>query len=315
MRSNWTPWDLVKARPQVLDSNQQGIVAIHSFDPYIEKIFLKRIPQKGQLIPVLGSELTLEWIDRNLSTMDLFGAGESYLVMCAEDLPNGTKELLLQNQLVIDGRLIVFLFSKSGVFFDKWSKNGQGEFIKIEAPKFWDSRKLLDFLARELSVNLPYDLSSMLLETLNTDDSSELYHFLEMLKVYSEIDVPPSCTMAQDLLGNKKLDQFRLSSLFCQKRWEQFWPPLAEEEYTFDQLRSLFFFMSSHLFKVYDPSYAQGKGKLSKYDQEILAYSKKWDRKELLRYIRLFSQLEQRCKARDEGVIQDIRLAYLSSQR
>lgn len=313
MRSNWTPWDLIKSRPQIISPDQEGIVAINSFDPYVEKLLLNRIPHKKKLIPILGSEITPEWIENHLQTMDLFGGGESYMIMCGEELPAATKEILLNNQISAEGRLLLFLFSKSGTFFEKWSKSGVGEFIKVEAPKFWDNRKLLDFLAREMQVSLPYDVSNLLLETLNTDDSAELYHMLGMLKIYSQLDLPPTYEGTKELLDSEKLDHFKFASNYCQKRPSQFWQPLASGQFTFDQLRSLFFFMSGHLFKVFDPSYVQAKNKLSKYDQEILAYSKKWDRKELLKAIRQFSQFEVRCKAKDDALFEEIRLTYLAS--
>ena len=202
----------------------------------------------------------------------------------------------------------------NGSFFEKWSKTGEGEFVKVEPAKFWEVKKLLDFLCNELQITIPYDVSTFLLESLNTEDSGELYHFLSLLRLYAQIGVSPSIEISRELLDSAKLDQFKLANLFCQKRHAQFWDILVAGQYSFEQLRGFFFFMSSHLFKIYDPSHIQGKSKPSKYDQEILAFSKKWKGDELQKYIRTFAQLEQRCKARDERVYQDLRLAFLQLQ-
>lgn len=314
MRSNWTPWDLLKSRPTILPPHQQGIVAIHSPDAYIEKMLVNRLPHKSHLTVLVGSDMTAEWVENNLLTTDMFSAGDSYLILNSEDIPANVKDLLFGNQVAITDRLVVFLFSKSGVFFEKWSKNGDAEFIKVEQAKFWEVKKLLDLLCQELKISIPYDVSNFLLESINTDDSGELYHFLGLLRLHAMIGVLPSIEIAKELLNSSKLDQFKLATLFCQKRYAQFWDILVTGQYTFDQLRGFFLFMSSHLFKVYDPSYLRAKSKPSKYDQEILAFNKKWKSDELQVQIELFAKLEQKCKARDDQVYQLMRLSFLKIQ-
>ncbi len=311
MRSNWAIWDFLKSRPNIISGNSVGVLSLYFADPYFEKIALSRLTQKNKLVPLVGSEITRDWIENNLLTMDLFGSNDSYLILLAEDIPAATKDYLLTNPLTLDNRLLVFSFSRNGTFFDKWSKLDHGEFIKFEAVKFWEGRKLIDFLCQEFKLTLPYEVSNFLLESISIDDSSELYHFLGLLQLYSQSGTAINLGLAQELLGNAKLDHFKLANLFCQRKFPQFWLEIENGNYSFDQLRSFFFFMSSHLFKIYDPKYLEAKNKLSKYDQEILAYSKKWKQDELLGAIRHFSELELKGKAKDHDLLQAIREQFI----
>ncbi len=315
MRSNFSPWDFIKSNPDVRPSNSEGIFAINSCDPYVEKIIIDRLEQSsfnGNLIPILGTDLTIDWIENNLLSLGLFGGGDSYLVLHAEDISAKVKDYMISNSLAVEGRYLVLCFSKGSRLFDTLSKKLDGEYINITAPKFWEGRKLLDFLSEELKVRLPYNVSNYLLEAVQTDDSSELYHCLNLIKLHFE-DRPIDLDKVKGLIATSKLDNFKFATLFGQKKFAQFWKELDAIELTFEQLRTFFSFMAGHLYKMFDPSYSSKKGRLTKYDQEILALSKRWDKEELQEKIRQFSELEVLAKSKDSSIFQKIRVDYIQS--
>lgn len=314
MRSNFSPWDFIKSNPEIIPSSSEGIFAIASCDPFIEKIIIDRMNRgyfKAGLIPVLGSDLTPEWIENNLLTYDMFGGSDSYLVLHADDISTMVKNYIVETKVKVEGRHLVLCFSKGGTLFEKLSKELDGEFVKINPPKFWEGRKLLDFLCEEKRVRPPYEVSTYLLGALSSEDSTELVQALNMIKLHFADNQNISIDRVKELITASKLDNFKLATLFGQKKLSDFWNELISLDNTFDQLRGFFSFMEGHLFKMYDPSYTGPKGKLSKYDQEILTLSRKWQKDELLKSIRLFSEYEIMAKSKDQNLIHMMRLQYV----
>ena len=313
MRSSFSPWDFIKSNPQVRPKSPEGIFAISSYDPYIEKIVIDRFSRSSfgeDLTPILGSDLTIEWIENNLLSLGLFGGGGSYLVLHAEGITSTVCDFMIEKSLAVQGGYLVLCFSKGGPLFETLSKKLPGEYIKINAPKFWEGRKLLDFLSGELRVRLPYNVSTYLLEAVNSEDCSELYHCLNLIKLHFD-DQNIDLERVKGIIATSKLDNFKFATLFGQKKFSSFWRELDSLDVTFDQLRIFFSFMEGHLYKMYDTSYAAKKGALSKYDQGIIALSKRWTTDELQFQIRQMAELEVMAKSKDVTLYQNIRLKYI----
>ena len=80
----------------------------------------------------------------------------------------------------------------------------------------------------------------------------------------------------------------------------------------YEWLRALFSMMQGHLTKVLAPEELRQKAKLSKYDQSILVVSENWKRADILRYLKMFSELEILAKSSDQLLINKLRLETLN---
>lgn len=304
MHSKWKIWDFLRSRPTVLQAGPK-IIAFSCFDPLVFKILKERLDMslfaENKLNVLLGKEISDVWFDDNFKSLGLFGNSDSYLIHFSEDLKAQIKDDLLNSEnLILTDRFVLLSFTKEDSFFKKLQKNKSElvETIQIQAPAFWEDDELIDFVCDDQKVYLTNSAKQFIKENLPFQVNS-YYQLINQLKVnypnknnIDLIDVKP-------LISEFKVDQFQLAELFGSKKLKLFYKKLIEGHEQGHELISIFYFLQSHLLKVYDTSYLQGKTKLTKYDRQILAQSKLWSKKDLTRSISYLGDLLILSKRKD----------------
>jgi hypothetical protein len=313
MLSEWNPWDFVKANPDVVRTDFQGPTGIWFFSAEIEPIILKRLPvQKysaDQKRVVLGDQLTRDWIERYLMAEDLFSAQESFLVLHAQNIPvDGLNYLKEHGDHIVKD--VLFSFTKETKSLSSFFKDVPFAFHRIGAPKFYESGKLLSFLAAEFGGTLHYEVQNYLLEALDNDVESFVNALQKLTNHYSDLSkVTPD--QVRSVVGVSRLDQFKMAQALSQKKFKFFFEKLSQTQLDFEQWRELFSFLQGHLLKLADPSYMQNKKRLSKYDQEIKSASKLWSEEELLHFSKYFIERETEAKQKSFLLTANLRKSYL----
>ncbi|OUR96329.1 hypothetical protein A9Q84_08210 [Halobacteriovorax marinus] len=314
--SKWFPWDFQKSCPNTIDIKKPGLHAIQFCDEFISHILLENLPKElsenGALFKVNAADLTPDWFEEKFLTMSLFGTQDSYLVIESHNLNAKTKKWLEENPFEITDKFLIFSFPKSSKIFDSFSKKLKGEFIKIEAPRFWEGMQHLEFICDYFDLSLPMNVKNYLLQSLE-NSSYEFYQAANLIQLYFPGGSHIKLEYIQKLIRSNKLDHFALASMFGTKRRADFFNLLSSKELDFEQMRFLFNFMQGHLFKMMDTSYCDGKARLSKYDKEILSHSKAWGRDELQVELHLFGELEVEAKSKNPLLKNRLRLEYLAS--
>ncbi|WP_127714958.1 hypothetical protein [Halobacteriovorax sp. HLS] len=314
--SKWFPWDFLKSHPHTIDFNKKGFYAIQFCDEFVSHILMERLPSEltdsGNFFKVSAADLTPDWFEEKFQTMSLFAQNESYLVIESQNLPAKTKTWLEENPLSLDDQFLIFSFPGTSKVYDSFAKKINGEFIKIEAPRFWENLLHLEFICAHFNLSLPMNVKNYLIQSLE-NTSYEFFQAASLLNLYFPGGANIQLEYVQKLIRPNKLDHFSLASSFGSKNKSRFYKVLTASELDFDQLRSLFFFMQNHLFKLMDPSYCDGKSRLSKYDKEILSHSKAWSASELQKEMHIFGELELAAKSKSPLLKNRLRLEYLSS--
>lgn len=311
MFSKWFPWDFVKNNPTTIEEQHKGVIVLWSFDPFVEKMLLSRIPKhqfSEGLVTITGNDFTVDWIEENLNTMDMFAGNTSYQILLADQIPQKTRTWLLENQLDLGDRRLIFCFRSDSTFLKSLEKNVPGIYLKVEAPRFWENGKLLTFLADQLGIRLVYDVHAYLLEAV----PNTVGDFVNALKTIG-LNCPGQIDLktVRELIQPGRIDQFKLASMLAGKKRVAFFKDLVEIDSNFDDLRSLFSFMQGHLLKLLDPSYIKKKSRPSKYDQEIMAHSRLWSKTELLCEMKTMGELEILAKKKTNQLKRRLEQEYL----
>ena len=304
MSSKWNPWDFFKSHPRELKANDFFVSALSFFDPFVEDLFKSKLrvllSNQKELRLYLGSEITTDWWEGEWKTLDFFSSECFYLVISAGDIPKNAQAMILEDLKKTTaedgiGKEICFCFSGSHAFFDALAKQKIVDSHKIEAPKFWEWNKYLLFLAEEKKFPLNYETEQFLLDVL-TPSGEEFSRAIDILKL--TFGTPERLTREdlKKVFQNEHVDFFQMASFFGGKSFQKFYEDLIPFAQDLELMRSLSSFMQTHLLKILDPSYTQDKNRLSKYDQEIVAHSKRWKPRELMVAIRFFGNLEKMAK-------------------
>jgi len=314
--SKWFPWDYLKANQQTLNPSKSGVYSFQFCDEFVGHIILELLPKEltksGNFFKINGADITIDWLEDKFKTISLFSTNESYLVIEAQNLPQKTKKWLEENPLEITDQFLIFSFSKPSKTFEQLSKKMSGEFIKIEAPRFWEGLQHLEFICNFFNLSLPMNVKNYLLGALE-NTSYEFFQAANLLSLYFPGGVDIRLDYVQRLIRPSKLDHFQLANLFGTKKRSHFFGMLSSKDIDFEQLRSLFTFMQGHLFKMMDTSYCDGKSRLSKYDKEILSHAKAWSVDDLQRECHLFGELEIDAKSKSPLLKNRLRVEYLAS--
>lgn len=89
--------------------------------------------------------------------------------------------------------------------------------LHVEAPRFWELNKLLDFVCTHLRLPLSYDAKNWILNSLE-NNLSTFYNSCCLIKLNFPDAREVSLNDIKELLTLEKLDQFALASLFARKR-------------------------------------------------------------------------------------------------
>ena len=289
------PWDFVRAQRDVVNPSNKGLFGYHFFDPFVEKIILSKMPKtlfEGDHLHILsGSEITVEWLEENIKGLDLFSTNSSYLVLQADQMSKKVKDFILEEMEDWGERYFILVFHGDLKYMEKLAKKNKGEFYKIEAPRFWEAQKLLQFLCEQTHIQLSYDIQSYIVEAI-PNQAGDFIGALKTIALHFPKGQKMELKKVKEILHTQRLDQFVMASNFCERKWQKFYPSLIDGEFDFDTLRTFFAFMQGHLHKVADTSYTQGKSRLSKYDNQILAHAKMWKAGDLREEMRFFGELE-----------------------
>jgi hypothetical protein len=287
MHSKERPWSFFQSFP--LDPTL-GFFAVFCYDPYLERMIQSRWSAKVKKSSythhvLMGHDLTPEWMEDNLSSPDLFAQQKSYTIFKSEDIPLATQQALLDYRPE-NSTLLFLSFSRARPLFEKIRQSTIATFA-IEAPKFWESEQLLNFLAKELKVPLNQKIKGHILRNI----PHEAGPFINALKLiilhYKEITsktlpliIPPS-----------RVDNFELASLYSKKQFKRFFSQLLSLDISPKEWQRFFNFMTSHLIKL--------TGKLegrSQYEKNLAKQQALWSWGEIQESITLFGDLQTAVK-------------------
>lgn len=299
MYSKWKVWDFFKSKNTSIPFDSYGIHAFYTFDSLIASFVKDSLPvlDNGDSYQVLmGAQVTVEWFEDNFKSLDLFGNNQSYFIHFAEKLNSEILDLIIEGDLLLDNRFLILSFSSSTDAFKALSKKESIQSIEITEPMFWEYRELLEFLSSKLGVFLDYEASSFMIESIDPT-CQEFFRYLNQLGVlYPETTIKKEQII--DILGSSRLDQFRLADLFGSKKFTLFFEELTKLEIDENSLRIFFMFMQKHMGKISDLRFLDNKSKLSKYDRQLIAHNKLWDKASVNRSIKYFKGLEQNLKTK-----------------
>jgi DNA polymerase III delta subunit len=273
------PWDVLRERPTLIDSDYKGLYTLNSYDPYLEKIALGKIPPHllaDEKLSVLnGKEVTGAWLEDNILTMDFFSTNQSYLVLFAEELPVTAQEILLADEIDWGNRYFILSMTKETKFLAALNKMKNTCAIKIEAPKFWESAKLIQYLCAEMKMKLAHDIQSYLVEVIPPEPGL-LIQNLKKIKLLLGPDSRLSLNQIKEVIDEQRIDQFEIANLYGEKKWKELFSKVLEHSDDFEGLIPLFSFLQSHLLKIADTGYMAKKNRLSKYDRTVEAQKALW---------------------------------------
>lgn len=157
MYSNFYFWDFVKNVKSVVDDKITGFYVLMCYDVFIEKILLSKIDKSKTKFTIFsGIELTVDWLENNVNTMDFFSENDSYIVILADQMNKKVKEFIAEGKLDLFSRYFLLCFNSDTKYFDSLKKNLEGQYYKVDPLRFWEGQKLLQFLANEMNIRLNY---------------------------------------------------------------------------------------------------------------------------------------------------------------
>lgn len=317
MPSKQFPWEFIKSHKETIDVKKPGMWGLHFPDIYCERVFIDRIPRQlggGVLHTLHASDINVDWLENTINTVDFFSSQDSYLIIESQNLSTAVVKFLTEKKLTIEDRFLIFSFNKSSTIFDKIEKANDGNFIKVESPKFWEFNKYLDFFTDILGVDLSNDAKNYLLSSVESDGAS-FFNALNILKLYQEDGMAIQAATVKELIGQTKIDNFEMANMFCAKGFKGFFGRLVQIEDDYDGLRGVFSFMQSHLFKIIDTSQTEAKTRQSQYDRAIIQAKRLWQKDDLVRAMQMFSEFEVLAKSKDRALVTQLRLKYFRSPK
>jgi hypothetical protein len=299
MHSKWQIWDFFSSVQKDFLSECQGVIALNTFDPICLKLakdYLTRGMGNRVLHYKMAAEVSKGWIEEEFQTLSFFGGQDNFFIHQAQDLPADVLELILK--LELQGRFILLSFETDNAAWKKILKDARVETLQVEAPKFWEPNKLLDFVCTYLRLPLSYESKSWMLEAME-NNLPTFYNSASLLKLNYPEAAEVNLAQVKELLTLEKLDQFALASLYARRKPREFFERLIPLLGDFDRMRGFFNFLQSHLIKMMDPSYLSQKPRLTQYDKDLQNTSKLWKPQELAREVERFNRWELMCKKKE----------------
>lgn len=310
------PWDIMGKHAYLLEESTKGLYAFQCYDPYIEKIFLNKIPShfygaSGRLV-MEGAHVTLDWFKENIESLDFFLNDQSYLIMQGELIPSDTLEYIANSDIDWGDRYFIILFHSEVKVFAKLKKKKNATFIKVESARFWEGQKLLQFLCDQIGLSLPYNIQNYIVEAI-PNEPGILIQSLKKINQYLKDGGRLDLRDIQKLISVEKIDQFEMARLYGEKRWELVFEKLLIHGHDFDGLRQIFTFLQGHLIKIADPSYIRKKTRASKYDKNIESQSALWKTQEVRTELSFLASCEILAKSKSNTLVDKLRLRLLKS--
>jgi len=316
MFSSFFPWEFKSNYPTLLKEGSFGLYAFSCYDPFLEKIFLNSVPEHfldgGKWSVVNAQEITVNWLEDNLKTLDFFSSGQSYKVLMSEILSTPVQDFLLNEDIDWGNRYFLLNFIKENKFFDKLKKKQEVHCYKIKTPNFWENDKLMKFICEQMSLPVSYRIQSYLVEHV----PAGVAEYIHILKKLTFLGRPIQSLSIQDIqqeLERDKFDTFLLARLWGSKKHQNFFEKILPFTNDFLEMIKFFGFMQSHILKMVDTSYMASKSRPSKYDREIELHSKIWDELELRDELKFFGKCELLAKQKSSQLRNLLRLRLISS--
>jgi DNA polymerase III delta subunit len=287
-----------------------GVYVLRSEVPYFTHLITKNFNPKfkNERAVKVGSELTTPWIEETFYNYSLFENYKNLLVLDAFTLSLPVLEELLKAQEKRPDFCVVFLSEKALKNEAALKKDARVNWIGIEAPKFWQTNELFNYLINSMSLQLRPEIKNYLLEAKGSD-ATELYQALSVLQANSEMI--NDLARIKELIPNEHVDVFALAQLFCQKKTKYFFNEVIKKENNFESLRQLFGFMQGHLLKLLKAEDLKQKAKPNQYEKQIIEARKLWNDQDISKQILFFARLEVEAKKRSTTLIHYLRLYAL----
>jgi hypothetical protein len=306
MLSKWKIWDYVNGSKS--KDLPFGVYALSSYDTFFISTLKKYLTANSSYVTLNANEISTTWVESNFKSLGLFGNTDSFCISLSDRLSIDVKEMFLNDELMLENRHLFFIFDKADDFFKKLTQLDHVNGIKIEAPAFWEYDKLLDFIADREGVHLSFGAKQKIIEYVDPTVSN-FFNIINKLKVnFSQESI--SEVMLSEVLEKNKLDNFEMANLFGYKKMASFYKRILDVDPDFETLRSLFYFLQTHMSKISDPRFIGKKSKPSKYDKQILSQSKVWKLSELLLVMEFLRTLEHKAKTKNNFLKSDLRSAY-----
>lgn len=291
-----------------------GKVVLQGFDPLALRLMkdhlLLGVDKGSRPILLDGPELKLEWLEEQFLMLGLFGNSESYVINRPDEASAAVKEFLLRDDLLLEGRVLAFALQSESSWAKKLLKQPNVSHVQIEAPRFWETAKLVDFLCSHHALPLRHDAKAYLLQSVEPE-FMPLYDACRLIKLNYPSASEVTLAQVQEVVGVDRLDQFALATEMGKKAWKPFFNRLLEVEYDPTRLIQVFAFLQGHLLRLADPSYLQSKARLSQYDKEIQALGKIWRPREVRETLKRLQSWEIAAKSKDPLLVSWLRQARL----
>jgi hypothetical protein len=149
---------------------------VNSIDKAI-LVYIKQEVESWLLVDCLGiccyftkdesTRIKKDWIEDEFKSLSLFSDSESFFIHQANDL---NAELIdCFSSIQITDRFVILSFENDQTSWKKVVKEEKIQAITIEAPKFWETNKLLDFCCHYLKLRLSHDSRTWILEVLENN--------------------------------------------------------------------------------------------------------------------------------------------------
>ncbi len=316
MHSKWKVWDFFKSGVQSTKSHK-GPIFFYGYDPLVFYMFKNYLKQENVLstdISVkISSEINVEWIEDQFKSLSFFSESQDFIIHDCESLTKNVQEQLLNIDELNFEQNVFFNFNKKNSFYNEIAKlqNNNVQVIEIVEPFFWEEMMVIDFLQEYLKVYLSYPAKNYIKESVPFD-LKEYYDSLNILKINYPEKKELSFDEVSALISEQKVDPFELADFFGGKKLHAFYQKLLQYQSAGVDLIGVISFVQSHMLKIYDPSYAQKKKKLSKYDKLIIAQEKIWDKDQIFRSLTYLGELLIDLKTKENFLIDKVRLDDLS---
>jgi hypothetical protein len=283
-------------------SSFNGFCSIKLFDPYLWNFVSAKLNQNQNWKSLFSTELTIAGLESSLQNLSLFEAEQYYIVHEAEKLSKDLQKWIIEHEDLFSQKSFLFVFRENCPWRKKWFD--LGTHVTIEPPKFWEEGQTLQLLSELLNIQMSKEAQSLFIDRVPfswgeyTRILQELVHDFQGKIEASDLTL---------YLKKLKLDKFKLASLLATKQKALFWNTLFDLEISQDELREVFLFMQSHLFKMINVEEILSKPKPNKYERDILQTAKSWSKKDLFEELQKFSDWELRIKMKDAFLIPELR--------
>jgi DNA polymerase III delta subunit len=313
MHSKWQLWDFLQSYPKGSFNDLKGKIVLQAFEPLALRLMKDHLLAGVEDKPkhLAGSDLTLNWLEDEFQSLGLFGNTTSYIINNPDEMNSACKDFLLRDDLLLEDRRLAFAFYSDSPYLKKMMKTTVSSVV-LEAPRFWEMDKLIDFLSRFFRLPLDLEAKKLIMQAVEHELSS-LYDVFRLIKLNYPEKASIGVKDVEGLIDQERLDQFALATDLAKKKYSAFFDRLLSVNFDFERLRFILSFLQGHFVRVADPSYLEGKARLSQYDKEILALSQGWTREEIKHLLLLLQNWEMDCKMKNSNLQSELRQAYLQS--